>query len=473
MLKEQAKLVSFFVKLTDQLLLVASFLLAFFLRQGPMQAYFLMEPLGPLSSYLWILLISLPLLFVLFSYFGIYESMRIKTYRQILGELLKPAAIVFFLTGSLVFIFRAENMSRSLVGLYFAVGFSLLLAEKFSLRALQKAVRRRGYNYRNILIVGTGKKAREFARLVELHRGWGLKVLGFIRHPAEENLLIKAGHILGSIDEFSRVLDDNVVDEVLITLPPEAFSDIQGFIYCCEEVGVKVNVATDFLSTLLTRATLGEIAGRPLLIFRPPHHDVLRLFLKRLADFSLSLVGLILLWPLFLLLALVIKATSRGPVFFRQTRCGRNGRLFTFYKFRSMVADAEARRSEVEALNEMSAPVFKVGNDPRVTQVGRFLRKFSLDELPQLWNVLKGEMSLVGPRPPTPEEVKDYQRWQRRRLSMKPGLTCLWQISGRNEVDFEEWMRLDLQYIDSWSLWLDFKILISTIPAVLLARGSS
>ena len=211
----------------------------------------------------------------------------------------------------------------------------------------------------------------------------------------------------------------------------------------------------------------------PLVTFSTSPTGALALAFKRLTDVALSTLLLALAAPVVVAVAAAIKLSSGGAVLFRQTRCGMNGRRFTLYKFRTMVEGAEELRLEVAHLNEMDGPVFKASNDPRVTGVGRFLRKFSLDELPQLWNVLKGDMSLVGPRPPIPEEVEHYQRWQRRRLAMRPGLTCLWQISGRNQLDFEQWMRLDLQYIDSWTPWLDFKILAKTVPVVLSGRGAS
>ena len=211
----------------------------------------------------------------------------------------------------------------------------------------------------------------------------------------------------------------------------------------------------------------------PLLTFSTTPYSQLQLMLKRGLDVLPSAVLLVLGLPVVSLIALMVKISSGGGVLFRQTRCGLNGRSFTLYKFRTMVADAEERRRDLEHLNEMNGPVFKLRSDPRVTWLGRFLRKFSLDELPQLWNVLRGDMSLVGPRPPIPEEVAQYQRWQRRRLAMKPGLTCLWQISGRNQIDFDRWMELDLEYIDSWSPMLDFEILLKTIPVVLSGRGAS
>ncbi len=197
------------------------------------------------------------------------------------------------------------------------------------------------------------------------------------------------------------------------------------------------------------------------------------LIIKRVVDIFVPLLLLGIAWPVVVGIAFLIKLTQGGAVLYSQTRCGLNGRRFTLYKFRTMIEGAEKKQAELRHLNEMDGPVFKLRRDPRVTPFGRFLRRFSLDELPQLWNVLRGDMSLVGPRPPIPEEVARYQRWHRRRLSMKPGLTCLWQISGRNQIDFERWMRLDLEYIDTWTPWLDMKILLKTVPAVITGRGAS
>jgi len=234
-----------------------------------------------------------------------------------------------------------------------------------------------------------------------------------------------------------------------------------------------VRFALNIFPHTKAKVDLEDLDGVPLLTFSTSPNSQLQLMAKRATDVTLSALLLFLGMPVVLVIALLVKITSGGSILFRQTRCGLNGRFFTLYKFRTMIEDAEARRRDLWHLNEMNGPVFKVRNDPRVTAFGRFLRKFSLDELPQLWNVLRGDMSLVGPRPPIPEEVAQYQRWQRRRLAMKPGLTCLWQISGRNELDFNRWIELDLEYIDSWSPSLDWKILWKTIPVVLSGRGAS
>jgi exopolysaccharide biosynthesis polyprenyl glycosylphosphotransferase len=241
----------------------------------------------------------------------------------------------------------------------------------------------------------------------------------------------------------------------------------------CEELGIRTRVAMNFFQNRVARIEIEELEGVPLLTFTTTPSDETQLALKRLLDVAVSVLTLTLAAPVILIAALAIKLSSPGSVLFKQQRVGLNGRIFMLYKFRTMIEDAHERRGEIAHLNEMSGPVFKAKSDPRITPIGRILRKFSLDELPQLWNVLKGDMSLVGPRPPIPEEVASYHRWHRRRLSMKPGLTCLWQISGRNNIDFDAWMQLDLQYIDNWSPSLDLKILLRTIPAVLTGRGAS
>jgi exopolysaccharide biosynthesis polyprenyl glycosylphosphotransferase len=234
---------------------------------------------------------------------------------------------------------------------------------------------------------------------------------------------------------------------------------------------VRTRIAVGFLPHVNSRVYLDRLGNSPLLTFSSTPHDEIRLLVKRVTDIVLAAAALLLVFPIMLLIALLIRLTSPGPAIFRQERCGLNGRRFVFYKFRSMCLDAEALRESVEHMSQRELAM-KIPNDPRLTGVGRWLRKFSADELPQLWNVLKGDMSLVGPRPAIPSEVEQYKRWQRRRLRMRPGLTCLWAISGRDEVDFETWMKLDMEYIDNWSLGLDWKIILRTIPSVLSGRGA-
>jgi exopolysaccharide biosynthesis polyprenyl glycosylphosphotransferase len=279
--------------------------------------------------------------------------------------------------------------------------------------------------------------------------------------------------VLGTLDDLERICNQRVVDEVIFVVPGKIVSDLEDVFLMCEELGVNARIAVGMFPHLIARASLEEFVHIPLLTFTTKPTSWFALGVKRVIDLGIAWTTVLAGLPLWLLIALIIKVGSKGPIFFCQERCGLNGRRFTMYKFRSMVVDAESRLQEVAKLNELSGPVFKARNDPRVTRVGRILRRGSLDEIPQLLNVIKGDMSVVGPRPPLAIEVDKYERWQRRRLSMKPGLTCLWAIRGRTLIPFEQWMAMDLEYIDNWSLGLDLRILVQTVPAVFSGRGAS
>ena len=326
---------------------------------------------------------------------------------------------------------------------------------------------------RNLLIVGSDDRAARVVAVLEEAEPWGYHLVGIVPESSEvvpDSRL--GGYPRIPLSRFGEAIKRHTVDEVIFVVSKDALASLEEVFLLCEEEGVKTRVMLSFFPHVTSKVYLEALQDLPLLTFTTtPQNDYL-LLIKNGIDVVLAGGLLVLAAPLFALIALLIKITSSGPVIFRQIRCGLGGREFVFYKFRSMVENAEAAQSQLQHLNEMSGPVFKIGKDPRCTPVGRFLRKFSLDELPQLINILKGNMSFVGPRPPLPQEVENYQRWQRRRLRMKPGLTCLWQVRGRNEIDFDEWMKLDLQYIDRWSLLLDIKIVLKTIPIVLLGKGA-
>jgi exopolysaccharide biosynthesis polyprenyl glycosylphosphotransferase len=279
--------------------------------------------------------------------------------------------------------------------------------------------------------------------------------------------------IIGHTDELPDILSKNQVDEVVFVVPRKSLDNIEDAVVACEEIGVRVRIACDFFErNIYVRTHLDTLDDWPLLSFSSTPHYGEPFVAKRVFDFAFSFVVLLLSAPFLLIIALAVKLTSPGPVFFKQKRSGLNGRTFELLKFRTMVDGAEGIKSDLDGQNEMSGPVFKVRKDPRITPLGKFLRKFSLDEFPQFINVLKGDMSVVGPRPPIPNEVERYGFSQRRRLSVRPGLTCLWQVNGRNKVaDFKDWVRLDLEYIDNWSLGLDIQIILKTIPAVLKGTG--
>lgn len=333
-----------------------------------------------------------------------------------------------------------------------------------------------------VLLVGRNRRTRAYLEELDQVRSSAIMVIGFLdREGASQNgrddcedlfQRLNLPH-LGHLEDLATVLKDNPVDEVFITLPIKScYDEIEASVRTCEEAGVAVSLSVDLFERSIAQAGFGG-PGSSRITYSCVPYSRWRLAVKRAFDMGSSLAALIVLALPMLLIAMAIKLTSRGPVFFKQRRVGLNHRPFNMLKFRTMVQDAERLREQLEDQNEVDGPVFKIKKDPRVTPIGRFLRKFSLDELPQFFNILVGDMSVVGPRPPIPAEVAKYEWWQRRRLSMKPGLTCFWQVMGRNRVGFEEWMRLDLKYIDNWSLRLDAKLLLQTIPVVIRGSGAS
>ncbi|GAB4367345.1 MAG: hypothetical protein OHK0021_10740 [Bryobacter sp.] len=347
------------------------------------------------------------------------------------------------------------DLSRGFL-LFFLMG-QLLLFVGFRLSAgpLLGLIRREFGGPYFVVIYGRTEEARRLEALLGESSKLEIRLLGLLDEPAQ----------------LREKLREHVVDEVLFAVPPTQIAEIEDLLLQCDEEGVRTRLSLDFFPHVNSELYLDRLGSTPMLTFSATPHDEVKLLAKRALDIIVAGLALILVSPLLALVAILIRLTSPGPILFRQVRCGLNGRRFVVYKFRSMVQDAELRRAELEHLNVKKIN-FKIPNDPRLTGLGRWLRKFSIDELPQLWNVVKGDMSLVGPRPAIPSEVEQYAPWQRRRLRMRPGLTCIWAISGRDRLDTETVMRLDMQYIDNWSLTLDSQILLRTIPLVLLGRGA-
>lgn len=340
-------------------------------------------------------------------------------------------------------------------------------AAHFGLRVL----RRSGRNYRNVLVVGSGPRALDVRSVIENHPEWGLRIVGFLD---ESDYPLVAGiesDEVHKLMDLPRLLKDDVVDEVIVACPRSMLSSLAPVVSVCAAAGVPITLLSDVFGDYLPAPRVTNFGALAALNFAPVHHSRSQLVIKRAIDVIFASAALLVFSPVIAVAAIAVKRSSPGPLFFRQVRCGLHGRRFEMLKLRTMIADAEARRDEILALNEMDGPVFKVKNDPRITPVGRFLRRWSIDELPQLWNVLIGDMSLVGPRPPIPAEVVQYETSDRRRLSMRPGLTCIWQVEGRNSIGFAQWVKLDLLYIDTWSVVQDLKILLKTIPAVLRGSG--
>lgn len=373
---------------------------------------------------------------------------------------------------------QLDNVSRLFMFLFVVLNTLLLLGYRLLAPTVLRSAGAGAKRY--YVIVGCGEDALALAQRIENHGGTG-QVLTFVRDgaPAGERDLSTAVQLpdsgrtisVAEPGRMAQILRDHTVDEVIFAADHRRSSQLQELFRVCEEEGVKMRVMVNLFPIGVSTVSLDKLDDLPLLTFSTaPDNDYL-LFAKRVFDLGGAVALAIALAPFALLIMLAIRMTSKGPVFFVQERCGLNGRRFRMFKFRSMYRNAHALRETVAALNEMDGPVFKCAHDPRVTPLGRILRKFSIDEWPQLVNVIKGDMSLVGPRPPLPEEVEQYKQWQRRRLRMRPGLTCLWALAGRNKLDFLSWMRLDLQYIESWSLALDCKILLQSIPHVIAGKG--
>jgi exopolysaccharide biosynthesis polyprenyl glycosylphosphotransferase len=429
-------------------------------------------PLVPLSEYWPFLALTLLLWVATTWFFRVYESFRTRSVWPEIARIAKALVAVALLHMAAIFFLRMqEEVSRLYFGTYFGLAFVLLVANRLVLRSVAYSARRGGLNTRVFAVVGSGDLAHDVVATVADHPEWGLQFAG---HILEEGSAATAPRelVLGSVSQLGQILDDNVIDEVIFAVPRERLASVEGAFRLCQEQGAGARVCLDLFEVSGARVALGELDGLPMLSFSRAPTDEVALLVKRAFDVVTSAAALLAFSPVLLATALAVKLESPGPVFFRQVRVGKNGRPFRMYKFRSMHVDAEARLESLRAQNEATGPVFKMRNDPRVTSVGRFIRRTSIDELPQFLNVLFGEMSVVGPRPPVPAEVRQYQRWQRRRLSVKPGITCTWQVSGRSNISFDQWMALDLEYIDTWSLWQDIRICFRTVPAVLLSRGA-
>jgi len=453
-------------QVADACLFAVSFWMAYVLRLNPkIVVWFNLDPLPPdiFGSVVWLYFALIPAAPLILESQGFYDRPALGPRRDIFWPLFKGCLITTI--GLVLVMYALHFVSPRVVMMFFGViSFTLVyLKEELVRWALRSKFGQSQYQRRFILI-GT---RNEIARLKRELRG---------RSDASIEVVGELNLGETPVQQLVHLLHEHSVNGVLISARHTYFEQVENAIKTCELEGIEAWLVADFFGTQISRARFDELLGHPLLVFRTTPETSWQGVAKQIMDFvgALLLLVLLIVIPVIPLIALAIKLTSSGPVLFRQQRSGLNGSPFTLYKFRTMVTNAEQFKHELEAMNEMSGPVFKVTNDPRITPIGRFLRKYSLDELPQLFNVLRTEMSLVGPRPLPVDEVKRFENLaHRRRLSVKPGLTCLWQISGRNQItDFKDWVRLDLEYIDNWSLWLDLKILVRTIPAVLIGTGA-
>ena len=418
------------------------------------------------------LCLSLQLYFL--SYFGGYKSPRNIGFWTYTWAISGSTVISISLIFAMLFALSIEYVNRSVVGFYAIISFVLLLSLRgLSIVYFKRAIAR-GDNLHKVLIIGTGQRAQLLAETLHHRAEWGVDIIGYLDpEPDRKGMRIAGAKVLGGVHDISRILKDNLVDDVIVAIPRRMIGDAEDIVYACEEEGIKLRFMADLFDLQVTRVSLSEVGAIPLLTLEPVALNENWVMIKRAVDIAMVVSSLPLVLPLMGLIALAVKIDSSGPIFFVQPRVGFKKRIFPMLKFRSMCKDADQMMAEIEHLNEAEGPIFKIAKDPRITRVGRILRKTSMDELPQLFNVLRGEMSIVGPRPMSLRDVDLFDRGiQRKRFSVKPGLTCLWQISGRSNLPFSKWIELDLQYIENWSPLLDTKILFKTIPVVLFGKGA-
>ena len=479
MLREQKNIIDQMHKALDIGLTIAAFVSAYFTK-----LYLLPEPFRGLlktPNYFIVLLLIVIIWPLSFNYVNLYSSFRNQSVQQLILKVVKSSLLGLIVLSFVMYLLKINDVSRIMMCIFLLTDMLLLILSKSIIYRILNKMRKKGYNFQNILIIGGRERAKEVIRSISDHSSSGYRILGCLGlSDSEIGETVKDGICyIGTVEQLERILIDHVVDQIIFALPLDLIKNIETHIRIAEELGISVRFIPDWnlhklcYNPEIARLQIEGFLGMPTMCLRTIPSGNGELQLKNILDFFGAAILIVLLLPIFVCIALLIVLFSPGSVWFTQERCGLNGRRFKVYKFRTMVHDAEQILKQLNARNEADGPAFKIRKDPRIIPyIGTFLRKTGLDELPQLFNVIKGEMSLVGPRPPIPAEVEKYDLWQRRRLSMKPGITCLWQCAKkRNDISFKEWMSLDLNYIDSWSLRLDFKILIKTALVVFTGQG--
>jgi len=479
MFREQSPFIERIHRLLDILLTVAAFGAAYFIKRDLLPEPFrglLTEP-----NYHIVLLLIIIIWYVIFKLFGFYTSFRGQRFRKIFWNMIKAVSISFMLLSFFMYLLKITYVSRMMMAIFLILNILFLGLSKGVVYKMLAHFRGKGFNFRNILIVGSREGAKEIIGAIGDRLEAGYRILGCLEVDERRvgETVENGVKVIDTVESMETILLREVVDELIFAVPLHRIKDVEKYISMAENMGVAVRILPQWeIRQLGYTPNIGSLhfetfLGIPTMAITSTPNDDGSLLIKNFFDYLFAIVAMVFCLPIFAVTAIAIKLCSKGPVFFKQERLGLNGRRFMLYKFRTMHANAEEGQKHLAGINEADGPVFKIKKDPRIIPyIGTFLRKTGMDEMPQLINVLKGEMSIVGPRPPIPSEVGKYDNWQRRRLSMKPGLTCLWQITScRNDVCFEEWMNLDLQYIDNWSLGLDFKILLKTPLAVLSGAG--
>lgn len=448
----------------DCLMIFLSFLLAYWWRSHQEVIY-----MWPLVDYLQFILALLPFWVIIFTLAGLYRPVRYRGFLDQFASIFLSVSSGIMLVVGWIFLSRTFFFSRLVLIYAWVLTLLLVIVARWLIKQLQIYLYKFGIGARRLIIIGNGNKSVGLVRIIRATRGLGYKIIGFVLTPNDKALKDKNILVLGNLSEFEKIIQKHPADEVILTDPNLSENKTSQLIDICQEKHLVFKQTPNIFHVKAANAEISALSSIPIIEF---HHTPLEgwgKILKRIVDIIGSFIGLVILSPLFLFAAIVIKIVSPGPVIFKQQRVREDGSVFAFYKFRTMYCGAE---KEHQDYMKKYGVMFKLEKDPRVIPLGDFLRKSSIDELPQLYNVLRGDMSLVGPRPPMPEEVKYYSRWQKKRLGVKPGITGLWQVSGRSDVNFDNWVKLDVYYVENWSLWLDLKILLKTFWIVLVRKGA-
>lgn len=470
MFDEKSREIGRLLFLLDICLTILVFLLSFWLRD----LFFTGDPADFFPHVVLLPFILFFLSFFLFN-FGVYQGLRttsIFIYGWSLARALVIGHVILF---TLLFLLKIQYVSRMIIITFASLDFVILIVTRIGIVWWYfKKFPQKKENNLKVLIIGTGERAKRLSVALCQNSEWGVDIVGHLDpDPTRVGSQVLDSQVIGTVESISSVLKNRVIDEVILSIPRNMIEDVDEIAHACEEEGVKLRLMADVFDLHVARMRLVNLGEIPLLTLEPVARNELKLIVKRLMDLILTLTTMPIFLPVMGIITLAIKIDSPGPVFFVQERVGLNKRTFHMYKFRSMYSGSEEKMKELEGMNEAEGPIFKITNDPRITKVGRFLRKTSLDELPQLFNVIRGYMSIVGPRPMSLRDVNLFDKGiQRKRFSVRPGLTCLWQISGRSNLPFSKWIELDLTYIENWSLGLDIKILLKTIPVVLKGTGA-
>lgn len=467
------------LKLWDLAITMLAFVCAYFVKKYLLPDGF--RGLVQQPNYYGVLVLITIIWFLMFDFYWLNATYKKDTFNQILKASLKSIILSMGVLIAALYILKIENISRLLLGIFFGLNVLYIGVSKYCIYSFLKKYRTSDQNHKNILIIGSKERAKDVINDILLNRELGYRIVGCldIEDTAIGQEVVEKIQVLDTIQNLRTVLTENVVDELIFSIPLKQIQRVDHYISTAEEMGVQVRIFPDWqlhalqYSPKVASLEYEQFLNVPTLVLNTTTRNKNGLFLKNLIDHFYAFFSLVFLSPLLLVIGISIRFSSKGPILFKQERVGLNGRRFGCYKFRTMVSNAEELKAKLITQNESDGPVFKIKKDPRVIPfIGTFLRKTSLDELPQLLNVLKGEMSLIGPRPPVPQEVSQYKPWELRRLSMKPGITCIWQIKpNRNDISFPNWMKLDLQYIDNWSLLLDVKIFFNTIKVMVLGAG--